>query len=226
MAKISFLRRRDAMNLALQAAGQGWKRHRGKPGISVEYWEKELPGGDLNIVRSTSMIRDFDIQFVGSDGAVTKLGGARGSVEDAKVKAVLEASRKGITIFRPGKVENPSAPRSLHPGRLAAMDRRMGFSSKAFPSRSAAEQRAILDACAAEYGYRSCRASLMALENATGGTRQLEGYLVRKHGKGRAGVGRGAEWEAIPVLLAHVPPSKIRITVRQAEILTAETVEK
>ncbi len=225
MSKVPLLRRRDAMNLALQAASQGWRRHKGKPGISIEYWEKELPDGDLNIVRSNSMVRDFDIQYVASDGAVTKLGGARGTVDEAKTKAVLQATRKGIQIFRPGKNENPSTPRSVHPGRLAAMDRKMRFDQKTFLSRTAAEQKRIVDACVAEYGYRSCLGSLMALRNAEGLPMSLESYLVRKHGSTRARFGRGVEWEAIPAILMHVPPGQVRLTKDQAEVLSAETVE-
>lgn len=242
-AKIPFLRRQDALGLARQVATQGWKHHGGK-GSVISYWEKDIPDGTLHVVESRSMLRDYDLQHVSDDGVVTPLGGASGALEDAQVRAVLQAARKQIRVINPQRVRNLAPPKSKwigtaikHPGKLMQIADRMGFEKKPFMRRSMAEQKTILDACVAEYGYRSCLGSTMLLHNLPAirndsqmRTRAtaLKDYLVRTYG------GRGAfgprqnpahgEWDAVPAILMHVDLSKARLTATQITQLTMETM--
>jgi hypothetical protein len=243
-AKVPMLRRQDAIELATEVAMKGWKHHGGRGSI-VEYWEKAVPGGHVNVVRAKSMFKAYALEYVGEDGAVTSLGNAsRGaSLDDAKLQAVLEASRKGLRVVNPQRARNlaPSRARWIggaikHPGKLSKLAEQLGFEKKPFMSRSLAEQKRILDACVEEYGYRSCLGSAMLLHNLPSISRSppmrtrataLKDYLVTRYG-GHGSFGPRSnpahgEWNAVPAILMHVDISKAKLTATQITQLTLET---
>src|SRR5690606_32031228 len=103
--RVPLLRKQEAIRLATDVALKGWKRHGPKAGI-VGYWEKEVPGGHMHVIESPGVMRKYALQYVSDDGDVTKLGtvGKGSSVEDAQVRAVLEATSKGIRVVNPQRI--------------------------------------------------------------------------------------------------------------------------
>ena len=240
--KVPLLRRQDALALATEVATKGWKHRPSSPRFA-EYWEKKVPAGELHIIESDSVFRNYDLQYVGDDGIVRPLGGSRGSLRDAKIKIVLEAAKKEIPIVNPQRVRNLAPPKAKwisgaikHPGKLSALARRLGFDDKPFMKRSFTEQKQIFDACVDEYGYRSCLGSAMLLRNLPAISRDarmrtrataIKDYLVKKYGgPGSFGPRRNppdGEWDAIPAIFMHVHIGKATLTATQVTQLTMET---
>lgn len=241
---VPMLRRQDALALARTVAMSGWK-HKGPRGSLPAYWEKNVPGGELHIIESNTFMRKYHLQHVSDDGVVTPLGGLgrRATLEEAKLRAVLDASKKGLRIVNPQRVKNLAPARSKwigtaikHPGKLSRMADQLGFERKPFMARSLAEQKKILDACVEEYGYRSCLGSTMLLRNLPAISKSsrmrtrataLKDYLVRKYG-GKGSFGprsnpANGEWAAVPAILMHVDISKAKLTATQITQLTFET---
>ena len=241
--KVPFLRRQDALALATQVAVRGWAKRPATPD-TVEYWEKDVPGGEINVISSEAWLRDYDLQFVSDHGVVTKLGGSRGSLRDAKIKAVLEALKRDIEIVNPQLVRNLAPPKTKwisgaikHPGKLSKLAKRLGLDKKPFMKRSMAEQKKILDLCMVEYGYRSCLGSTLLLRNlpaikadprSRARATALKDYLVSRYG-GPGSFGPRSnppdgEWEAVPVVLMYVHIGKAKLTATQITQLTVETM--
>lgn len=240
--KIPLLRRQDALALATQVATKGWKR-RPSRGEFPEYWEKEVPEGELNVIESSSVFGGYDLQHVSDSGSVTKLGRTRATLRDAQIKAVLEALKKGRAVVNPQRVRNLAPARAKwmkgaikHPGKLSQLADKLGFDKKPFMKRSFAEQKKIFDACIDEYGYRSCLGSAMLLSNFPAikydpkrrdRATALKDYVKTKYGgPGSFGPRRNppdGEWDAIPAILMHVDIGKVKLHVRQLTELQLET---
>lgn len=240
--KVSLLRRQEALELATEVATRGWKNHRRKGDIP-EYWDKEVPGGTLNIIESSSRMYNYELQHVAESGIVTDLGKSRGSLRDAQVKAILESMKRKLPVVNPQAVRNRAPPRAQwmsqavrHPGKLSKLAAKLGFEKKPFMSRSLAEQKQILDACMHEYGYRSCLGSTMLLAQFPAIKRDpkmsrraeaLREYLVSKYGgPGSFGPRQNppdGEWDAVPAILMHIDLGKVKLTSRQVTELELET---
>lgn len=241
--RVPLLRRQEARQLATDVATKGWK-HIPRSAGYVEHWEKDVPDGHLHVIEGEGVTgRYFDLQHVSDSGVVTKLGTTRGSLERAKVAAVLNAMHSGHPVVNPQAVRNLAPARSRwidgaikHPGKLSKLAARMGLDDKPFMRRSFAEQKKILDACVGEYGYRSCLGSAMLMANLpairddprkSARAVALKDYLVKKYGgPGSFSPRRNppdGSWDAIPVIFVHLDLGNVRLTSRQVTELQLET---